>query len=611
MDDRTQSHPYLIVGVPSRSCALHERQRLLGVGATDGTTSASQSLVCPQDAASNKVLRVEAGDATALVAEGYEAVAAGRWQSAYDAFERALALGDGPEAMFGLAMSLFWLGDMAGSVTAYEQAYALFHGSPDPTLAAASALNLVVHNKQHLANRSAANGWLGRAARLIQNAQLEHLRGPLLVMQAYETDDPVAGEQWARQALELARESKDPDVELMALSQVGAALVEQGRVVEGMAMLDEAMAGALGGQGRQLGTVVFTTCTTMVSCSSCASFERAAEWVRATERFQERYGCPFLYMECRLVYGGVLVAKGEWDAAERDLVHVIELSRGAAPSYLAQATAALAELRLAQGRLEDAERLVVGFGGRDEVVLVAARIELARGRPEVAAAMARSRLNLLGNRQLASAPLLELLGDAEIARGDHDAAVARGRALAVLGAGLDCRVLVARGERMLGRSLGPTDPSSARRHLEAAVSELTRLEMPFEAARTRRLLAETIRGSDAAAAEAEARTALVIFERLGAASEANATAGLLRDLGVNIARVGPKRFGTLTKREQEVLGLVAEGLSNPAIAERLFLTRKTVEHHVASILAKLGATNRAEAAVAAARRSQQAGRTTK
>jgi DNA-binding CsgD family transcriptional regulator len=546
-----------------------------------------------------------AGDAGELVARGYEAAAAGDWPAARDAFAAALGLGDGPEAMFGLAMSLWWLGDMPGAVTTYERTYALFQRGPDPTLAAASALRLSVHYKQHLANRPAATGWLARAARLIEDAQLEHLRGFLLVIRAHDTDDPVAGESWARRALELAKESGDPDVELLALSQVGAHLVKQGRVAEGMAVLDEAMAGALGGQGDQLDTVVFTTCTTMVSCSSCANFERAAEWVRATDRFQERFGCPFLFIECRLVYGGVLLATGEWEAAERELGQVIERSRDVALSYLVQATAALAELRLAQGRLEDAERLVAGFEGRDEVVLVAARIELTRGRPAVAAAMVRPRLEVLGSRQLASAPLLELLGDAEIAMGTQDSAAERGRALAELGAGLDCRVLIARGERLLGRSLAAADPASARRHLETAVSELTGLGIPFEAARTRRLLAETVRGADRAAAEAEARTALIIFERLGAVAEADITAGLLRELGVQVARVGPKRFGMLTKREQQVLALVAEGLSNPAIAERLFVSRKTAEHHVASILAKLGVATRAEAAAASARQQRQ------
>ena len=69
------------------------------------------------------------------------------------------------------------------------------------------------------------------------------------------------------------------------------------------------------------------------------------------------------------------------------------------------------------------------------------------------------------------------------------------------------------------------------------------------------------------------------------------------------ARTGPKNIGRLTKREQEVLGLLGEGLSNPDIAERLYISRKTVEHHVERVLAKLGVRGRAEAATLAARQT--------
>ncbi len=97
-------------------------------------------------------------------------------------------------------------------------------------------------------------------------------------------------------------------------------------------------------------------------------------------------------------------------------------------------------------------------------------------------------------------------------------------------------------------------------------------------------------------ATAEAKRALAGFEQLGAGCDADAAAAFLRSLGVKAARTGPKGVGLLTKREGEVLELLAEGLSNPEIAKRLVVSRKTVEHHVRRVLSKLGLRGRAEAA---------------
>jgi DNA-binding NarL/FixJ family response regulator len=138
--------------------------------------------------------------------------------------------------------------------------------------------------------------------------------------------------------------------------------------------------------------------------------------------------------------------------------------------------------------------------------------------------------------------------------------------------------------------------AETRRHLEAALLAFVQAEIPYRAAQTRLSLAGLVRQSDPAVAAAEARTALTVFEDLGAGRDADAAAALLRELGVKAARRGPKNIGRLTRREQEVLGLLGEGMSNPEIAERLFISRKTVEHHVARILAKLGVRGRAEAA---------------
>ena len=100
---------------------------------------------------------------------------------------------------------------------------------------------------------------------------------------------------------------------------------------------------------------------------------------------------------------------------------------------------------------------------------------------------------------------------------------------------------------------------------------------------------------------AEARAALGGFERLGAAGDADSAAAFLRSLGVKAARAGPRGIGVLTKRESEVLRLLGEGLSNREMAERMFITRKTVENHVASVLSKLELRGRGEAAAYAVR----------
>jgi DNA-binding NarL/FixJ family response regulator len=137
--------------------------------------------------------------------------------------------------------------------------------------------------------------------------------------------------------------------------------------------------------------------------------------------------------------------------------------------------------------------------------------------------------------------------------------------------------------------------------LQEVVDAFAQLGLPLEAARTQLELARMTAPEAPAGAIAEGRSALAAFERLGASHDADAAASLLRSLGVKAARSGPKGIGLLTKREREVLELLALGLSNPEIAARLYLSPKTVQHHVAHVLSKLDVRSRAEAAAYAVR----------
>jgi DNA-binding NarL/FixJ family response regulator len=152
---------------------------------------------------------------------------------------------------------------------------------------------------------------------------------------------------------------------------------------------------------------------------------------------------------------------------------------------------------------------------------------------------------------------------------------------------------------------GTTGHEEAQGCLRQALHGFSRAQTPMELAHARLALARATQTARPEVALAEARAALEAYERLDAARQVDAAASLLRSLGVRPPSPRPTgrplARSPLTKREDDVLRLVGQGLSNPEIAERLYISRKTVEHHVGNILAKLGLANRTEAAAYAAR----------
>jgi DNA-binding CsgD family transcriptional regulator len=536
-----------------------------------------------------------------LIDEARANLRQGRWESARVAFEASLELRETPEALEGLAQVHWWLCDAPASVRYRERAWVLFRTCGDAVSAGQAAVDLSISYLVNLGNDAAARGWLARAERITRSIDPNPLQGWLWLMAGYMSADPDAGHALTVQALEFAQRNGAIDLELIALSDLGIAFVVHGRVDEGIAMLDEAMAATLGGDYQRLDTVVFATCNMLAACHLVGDVDRATKWCRVAEDFMASYGCPFLYARCRTHYGGVLVANGQWKVAEEQLRAALDMSEDAGPGPRVEALGCLADLRLRQGRLEEAEALLALVDDQGDVALPAAAVRLARGEPAVAAGLLARRARLLGDRNIELAPTLALLVDAHLADGDLDAAtdvashlerVAQedGRptatALSVLAV---AHVAVARQDRL-----------AALHALERSLEEFARLDLPLETGRVHLELARLVSDERPELAITEGRSALAVFERLGASTDADMASSLLRSLGV-AAGQRPRTLHELTRREQEVLGLVGLGLSNPEIAERLFISRKTASHHVSNVLAKLGMRNRAEAAAYATR----------
>ncbi|HSI80685.1 MAG TPA: LuxR C-terminal-related transcriptional regulator [Solirubrobacterales bacterium] len=554
-------------------------------------------------------------DAEGLIEAGQKALEAGDWKAARTSFEAALERDEAPEALFGLGTALYWLTETEAAVRLLERAYSEFRRRSDLVMAAQMAIELSLFYSSSLGNLAAASGWLGRAARLVSDHDLGPLEGWVTLCQAAlanHGEDPARAIELAREAGEHARATGDGDLELCALAEVGASLVELGQLSEGLALLDEAMAGALGGEVEDLGTVVYASCRTIDYCARTAEFKRAVQWIRAADDFNRRYGSAHIHATCRTRYGALLFGIGRWEEAERELEAALRMSKSAEPAFHAEALAKLGELRLAEGRLEEAGRLLAGLEDHGAAALPLAQLHVARGELAVASSLLSRRLRETGEQCLTCAELVELQTEIEIERGEVAAAAERAGALAELGASRDCALIEARGARALGRALAATgERDEAVSHLERALGRFADLELALETSRTRLLLAGVLSAGEPEAAVAAGRAALASFEEVGAARDADQAAALLRSLGVKVARAaGPRGADALTKREREVLELLAEGLSNREIAERLYLSPRTVEHHVRSLLSKLELGNRAEAAAYAVRSLPERGSAT-
>ena len=534
-----------------------------------------------------------------LVAAGNTALAESAWEDARQCFESALAREESVDAWEGLAWAASWLGATDASLAAREQAFRAYRAAGDVGGAVRMAGWLANDALHFHGDEAVAAGWLERGRSLLAGRPPGSEYGWLLVIEAYyalEVDaDPESATGKGSEAAALGAQLGVPDLEALGMAIEGAALVIQGRVEQGLRRLDEAAAVSAGEDFELPISPAWALCILIAVCERVGDFARVAQWCEAMRSMGERLKGRHLVGVCRSAYGQVLACRGEWPAAETELVAALADLEAMRPGMAPGGLARLGELRARQGRTDEARALFERAGAQRAALVGLGALRLDDGDAPGAADIAERVLRRIGEgAPIDRVPALELLARSQAASGEIDPAGETLRKLEQIVGGLGTPYLRGRACLVAGEIAEVSGKhEESRRSLEDALDLFAESAAPYEAALARLALSETLASlgrEDAATAEAEAARA------------AFASLGATRDVSRS-DRVGPRAgtVGELTRREREVLTLVAQGLSDAEIAERLVVSPHTVHRHVANVRTKLRLPSRAAAVAYAAR----------
>lgn len=424
--------------------------------------------------------------------------------------ERSLELAAGARAAF----------DVEGLVTHLSSAMRALTAAGEVRRAAMVCVALGDALANGLGNLTAGRAWFARANALLAGEPpcIEQGWAAVAAM-GCDVGDPARLLASAELALDRARRFGDVNLETKALADGGLAHVQAGRVAEGMAMLDEAMA-LVCGPADDEDAAGKSACSFFTACYYSADFERAASWaelLRAKGLIGPVPVAPaFVGSHCAAVQACLLCELGRWGEAEALLERTSEEFTAVTgiPSW--HPDIQLADLRIRQGRHADAEALLLGKGQAFEALLPLARLHLSRGDHELAVAAARRGLRALADDHLRAVELLTVLVDAQLAIGDVEAAseaCARlaGRLGAVANPVLDARAAGARA-RVLAAS---GDPAVAVALLERVLDALPAGRAPYQQARLHTELARhRLAAGDHAGARLDASAAADLFDEL-------------------------------------------------------------------------------------------------
>lgn len=440
-----------------------------------------------------------------------------------------------------LAEAEWWLGNLDTCIEVRKDAYQRWRAAGNRAAAATIALKLAADHTAKLAS-SQAQGWHRRALRLVDGLPEAPVHGHLLLQQLWERyrrDDPEEAIGVATRAVEIAGRHDDPDLQALAIMELGRVLLHSGRTDEAMPLIEEACAAAVGGElTRHTTGVVF--CVAIVTFQELTDYGRASEWADAATRWCERRALKGFPGLCRVHRAEAMRLRGAWADASVQAEQACGELAAFAPNWARGAFRELAIIRLRLGDIAGAEAavneaLALGSYGQPSLALVC----LAKGQPDVALSGLRATIGHADWSDLDRAPCLSVMVEAALLTGDVAAAESAATELEATAARYGTHVLTATALEAAARvALARSDAGSATTLLHQALTHLASLDLPYETARARVLLARAYSlTGDASLAEQEVKTAVSIFQRLGATSDAEGAADAIAE----IARPQPDR----------------------------------------------------------------------
>jgi DNA-binding NarL/FixJ family response regulator len=443
-----------------------------------------------------------------------------------------------------------------------------------------------------------AMGWVARGGRLLEGSRRESVAQAWLRMlnalpHLFEGDPDVYSS--FADAGEIAERMADPDATTFARLCRGYALIRRGENAGGMALLDEVMVSVTADEVAPI-LAGIAYCQVIALCQAVFDLRRAREWTEALTRWCDSQPdlVPFRG-NCLVHRCEIFQLQGAWTEALDSARRACELLVGPpAWDVLGSAYYQLAEIQRLRGEFAEAGDSYrrASHAGRDPEPGLSL-LRLAQGRVDLALPAIRRALDEAEN-PIARSRLLPACVEVMLEAEEAAAARAAADELAEIAAQLDAQYLNALATEASGAvQLAEGDPRGALAKLRVAHRSWRELEAPHQAARVRLLIGVACRAlGDGASAELEFDAARNVLEELGAAPDLERVARL----------VGSPRPGGLSRRECEVLTLVAAGKTNRAIATELFISEKTVARHVSNIFTKLGLSSRTEATAYAYKR---------